>query len=200
MAGGMEADKPDADGGAKQVKPRLSRLAVAGFVLGILSVAILPVCVGFYELRPIAALSLSAVGCGAIALMQVGFSRGKVRGIPHASGAIVLAVLSVFGTPGISKVRPATPAGTMHNDARWIASAAQQYLIEYQAESVAFVYDPATGEVGDPLRPFVARIAKSYSPVPERLTRTGAFQLGHPEVGVLTFNAEGQIAPAPPGR
>ncbi len=88
----------------------------------------------------------------------------------------------------------------MRNDARWIASAAQQYLIEYRLESVAFVYDPATGNVGEPLSPFVLRIAKGYAPVPERLTKTGTFQLGLPEVGVMTFTAEGQLASAPPGR
>lgn len=89
----------------------------------------------------------------------------------------------------------------MRNDARWIASAAQQYLIEYGAESVAFVYDPATGDVGEPLRPFVARIGKNYSPVPERLTKTGTFQLGHPKVGTLTFDATGRPAePAPAGK
>lgn len=189
----MDDEKLDADGGAKQMKPRLSRWAVASLVLGFLSAVSVPVCVGFYELRPIAALSLGAVGCGAIALMQVGFSRGKVRGIPYALGAFVLAVISVLGTPGISKVRPATPAGTMRNDARWIASAAQQYLIEYGFESVAFVYDPATGGVGPPLDAYVKRLTKNYAPVPERLTKTGTFQLGQPKVGVLTFSAEGRL-------
>lgn len=81
----------------------------------------------------------------------------------------------------------------MRNDARQIASAAQQYLIEYGAESVAFVYDPATGGVGPPLDAYVKRLTKNYAPVPERLTKTGTFQLGQPKVGVLTFSAEGRL-------
>ena len=88
----------------------------------------------------------------------------------------------------------------MRNDARQIAFAAQQYLIDYQLESVDFVYDPATGDVGEPLRPFVSRIAKGYAPVPARLTRTEPFQLGHPKVGTLTFDATGwpvEAAPQP---
>jgi len=89
----------------------------------------------------------------------------------------------------------------MRNDARQIAFAAQEYLTEHQLESVAFVYDPATGDVGAPLQPFVARIAKGYAPVPERLTKTGTFQLGHPKVGVLTFDANGRpVEAAPAGK
>ena len=47
---------------------------------------------------------------------------------------------------------------------------------------------------------FVARIAKGYAPVPERLTKTATFQLGHPKVGLLTFGAEGQLVEHKPGR
>ena len=89
----------------------------------------------------------------------------------------------------------------MRNDARQIASAAQQYLIEYGADSVAFVYDPATGDVGAPLDAYVKRLAKGYDPVPERLTKTGTFQLGHPKVGTMTFDATGRpVEAAQPGR
>ncbi len=88
----------------------------------------------------------------------------------------------------------------MRNDARQIAFAAQEYLTEHQFESVAFVYDPVTGAVGEPLQPFVARIAKGYAPVPERLTKAGTFQLGHPKVGVLTFSAEGRLVEDKPSR
>ena len=88
----------------------------------------------------------------------------------------------------------------MRNDARVVGFAAQQYLLEYQVESVVFAYDPATGAVGAPLDVYVKRLAKGYMPVPERLTKTGPFQLGHPEVGVLTFTAEGLPVSAGPGR
>ena len=43
---------------------------------------------------------------------------------------------------------------------------------------------------------FVARIAKGYAPVPERLTKTATFQLGHPKIGTLTFDANGCAAPS----
>ncbi len=88
----------------------------------------------------------------------------------------------------------------MRNDARQIAFAAQEYSAEHQLESVAFVYDPATGEVGPPLDAYVTRLAKNYAPVPERLTKAGTFQLGHPKVGVLTFSAEGRLVEDKPSR
>lgn len=80
----------------------------------------------------------------------------------------------------------------MQNDARWIAAATQQYLLEYETESVVLCYDPQTGAVGGPLSPFVKRIAKGYTQVPERLTKTGTFRLAQPAVGVRIFNADGQ--------
>lgn len=86
----------------------------------------------------------------------------------------------------------------MRNDARQIAFAAQEYLTEHQLESVAFVYDPATGDVGAPLDAYVKRLAKDYEPVPERLTKTGTFQLGHPKVGTLAFDANGRPVEALP--
>lgn len=89
----------------------------------------------------------------------------------------------------------------MRNDARQIAFAAQEYLAEHQLESVAFVYEPVTGNVGEPLDVYVKRLAKGYGPVPERLTKTGTFQLGHPKVGLLTFDATGRpVEPAPAGK
>ena len=196
----MGDEKPVADGRARLVKPRLSRWAVASAVLCTATLCLAPFSSGSDDPTAQLLCMAAAIISGIIAGVRICLLRGKLRGIPYAVAGSIIALVVVSATPRFSKVRPATPAGTMRNDARWIASAAQQYLIEYGAESVAFVYDPATGNVGEPLRPFVARIAKGYAPVPERLTKTGTFQLGHPKVGVLTFSAEGRLVEDNPSR
>lgn len=197
----MDDEKPVAHGRARQVKPRLSRWAVASAALCAATLCLAPFSSGSDDPTAQLLCMAAAIISGVIAGVRICLRRGNLRGMPYAVAGSIIALVVVSATPRFSKVRPATPANTMRNDARQIASAAQQYLIEYGAESVAFVYDPATGAVGEPLQPFVARLAKGYAPVPERLTKTGTFQLGHPKVGVLTFDATGRpVEPAPAGK
>ena len=197
----MDDEKPVADGGARPTEPRLSRWAVASAVLCAATLCLAPFSSGSDAPTAQLLCMAAAIISGIIAGVRICLLRGKLRGIPYAVAGSIIALVVVSATPRFAKVRPATPAGTMRNDARWIASAAQQYLLEHQAESVAFVYDPATGEVGPPLDAYVTRLTTNYAPVPERLTKTGTFQLGHPKVGVLTFTAEGgELKPPRPAR
>jgi hypothetical protein len=209
----MDDEKSIADRGAKPEKLPLSRWAVASAVLACASMGLallLPFASAFVEAAVLVVFVASpflaaavAVFCGLEALIAIRRSKGSMLGVGMAvSGVIVGCVAILLGfvaaAPAFGRVAAPSIRACMRNDARQIAFAAQEYLAEYQLESVVFVYDPATGNVGEPLDAYVRRLAKGYAPVPERLTRTATFQLGRPEVGVLTFDANGKPVEAVP--
>jgi hypothetical protein len=203
----MDDENPVADGRARQVKPRLSRWAVASAALACASIGLaplLPLASAFVGAAVLVAfvaspflVAIVAVFCGLEALIAIRRSKGSMLGVGMAvSGVIVGCVAILLGfvaaAPAFGRVEAPSIRACMRNDARQIAFAAQEYLTEYQLESIAFIYDPATGNVGAPLDAYVKRLAKGYAPVPARLTKTETFQLGHPKVGTLAFDANGR--------
>ena len=207
MAGGMDDEKSVADRGAKPGKSPVSRWAVASVVLACASIGLallLPLAPAFVGTAVLVVFVASpflaavvAVFCGLEAWIAIRRSKGSMLGAGMAvSGVIVGCVAILLGfvaaAPAFGRVEAPSIRACMRNDARQIVFAVQEYLAEHQLDSVAFVYDPATGDVGAPLDAYVKRLAKGYAPVPARLTKTETFQLGHPKVGTLAFDANGR--------
>ena len=95
--------------------------------------------------------------------------------------------------PAFEKVRHNSVQSAMNNDARQIASAAQQYFLEHSVTSVPFAYDPATGAVSGPLSSYVKQLGKGYTRTPRMLQADGTFQLAHPQLGApVTYDMEGK--------
>lgn len=106
---------------------------------------------------------------------------------------VIIGLLAAMAIPAFSKVRTDSRTSAVVNDARQIASAAQQYMLEQNVTQVTFGYTAATGVVAAPLDDYVRTIGKGYNTVPSTLTIEGTFNLGHPQLtSALTFTAEGQ--------
>lgn len=82
----------------------------------------------------------------------------------------------------------------MDNDARQLASAAQQYFMEYGATTVPVAY--SAGVVTGPLSDRVRLIGVHYTPFSINLTTTGTFSLEHAFLAApRTYDAEGRYHP-----
>jgi type IV pilus assembly protein PilA len=106
---------------------------------------------------------------------------------------VIIGLLAAMAIPAFQKVRQNSVRGTMRNDARQLASAAQQYMLEYSLTSVTVAYNTTSGDIGaTPLSEYVKRIAKGTSGS-TTLTLDATFSLTNPQGGgALTFTAEGQ--------
>jgi type IV pilus assembly protein PilA len=106
---------------------------------------------------------------------------------------VIIGLLAAMAIPAFQKVRQNSVRGTIRNDARQIATAAQQYMLEYSLTSVAIVYNTTSGDIGaTPLSEYVRRIAKGTAGT-TTLTIDSTFSLSNPQGGgALTFSPEGQ--------
>ena len=176
-------------------KPQVSGLAVASLVCGICTLVLFPLFFLFM---------IPAIVCGHVAHAKIKRSQGALTGSGQALAGLIMGYLGIvmvpiFGLmaamaiPAFQKVRQNSQQVMMRNDARQIASAAQQYFLEHNVETVSFAYDPATGNVGGPLSTYVKHIGKGYSDTPAQLTTTDDFQLENPALGPpRTFSPDGQ--------
>lgn len=107
---------------------------------------------------------------------------------------VIIGLLAAMAIPAFQKVRQNSIRGTMRNDARQLASAAQQYMLEYSLTTVAVTYSTTNGDITGNLSEYVKRIAKGTSGSTE-LGLDTTFTLSHPQGGgAITFTAEGQPA------
>jgi type IV pilus assembly protein PilA len=173
-------------------KPKTSGLAIASLVCGICTFLCFPL---FF---------IPAIICGHLAHSKIKRSQGALAGGGQALAGLIMGyvgvvMIPIFGLiaamaiPAFQKVRQNSQQVTMRNDARQIASAAQQYFLEHNVESVPFEYDSATGDVSGPLSTYVKHIGKGYSETPAQLTTTDDFQLENPALGPpRTYSPEGE--------
>ncbi len=106
---------------------------------------------------------------------------------------VIIGLLAAMAIPAFQKVRENSIKSRMDNDARQIASAAQQYFLEANSESVGVTYVEGTGAITGDLQAYVSTIGRGYDPFPTELDVDTDFIIGHPLVdGDRTYNPEGQ--------
>ena len=111
---------------------------------------------------------------------------------------VIIGLLAAMAIPAFQKVRQDSRQSAVVNDARQLASAAQQFMLEQNATQVTHGYVPATGLLGTQLTPYVRKIGTGYT-MSTTLGLDTTFTIAHPQLNVdgagatiLTFTAEGQ--------
>ncbi len=106
---------------------------------------------------------------------------------------VIIGLLAAMAIPAFQKVRENAVGKAMVNDARQLASAAQQYMLENSVTSVTIAYTTTTGKLGGSLAAYVKQIGKGYSAVPASIAQDKTFTMSHPQAaGSVIFTAEGQ--------
>ena len=108
---------------------------------------------------------------------------------------VIIGLLAALAVPAFNEVRQRSRVAAMDNDARQIASAAQQFMLENAVNEVTLDYDADSGAIGEPLSDYVRRIGPGYTDMTTTLTSNGAFSFNHPQSGsdsALTYTPEGQ--------
>lgn len=106
----------------------------------------------------------------------------------------IIGLLAALAIPSWLETRRSTIRSTMDNDARQLASAAQQYFMEHGATSVAVAY--SAGVVSGPLSERVRLIGVQYTAFSINLTTTGTFSLEHAFLSApRVYDAEGHYIP-----
>ena len=177
---------------------KTSGMAVASLVLGIVSVmgaAILIVptvlAIVFGHLSLSRTRRDKSLGGGGIALA------GLVLGyVSIFFGIFVAGLLAAMAIPAFQKVREESFRKAMANDARQIAAAAQQVMLEQNVTRVSFQIDPETGRVSGPIAEYVKQITRGTREVDGVLeTPEDTFSLRNPRAyhgEVVIFDAEGK--------
>jgi len=106
---------------------------------------------------------------------------------------VIIALLAAMALPAFQKVRQNSRASAMKNDARQLASAAQQYFLENNTTSVNIAYTSSTGAITGNLQAYVKQIGTGYTTCPTAITADSTFTMSHALCGSFTFNSEGQI-------
>jgi len=76
---------------------------------------------------------------------------------------VIIGLLAAMAIPAFQKVRTSSLEKTVLNDARQIGAAAQQYFMEYGANTVTWSYTNTTGQIGGPLSAWVKQVSKNYT-------------------------------------
>lgn len=179
--------------------PATPGMAVASLVLGIVSVL-----GGAILLIP----TVLAIVFGHISLSRIR-KDPKLTGSGIATAGLVLGYVSiVFGIvmagllaamaiPAFQKVRESSMRKVMQNDARQIAAAAQQVMLENGDKPVVFHIDPSTGEVSGPLAVYVKKVAVGTSEVDGTIESSrDTFSLQNPRTNrgkAMVFDASGNL-------
>jgi len=74
-------------------------------------------------------------------------------------GIIMAGLMAAMAIPAFNKVRQTSMEKMMHNDARQIAGAAQQVMLETETKRVEFTIDPETGKIGGPIGEFIVQLS-----------------------------------------
>ena len=108
---------------------------------------------------------------------------------------VIIGLLAAMAIPAFKKVRENSIGKAMENDARQIASAAQQYFLENSSlTSITFSVTPATGVVTGPLSQYVKQISKGTASA-SNLSLDANFTMDNPQYANgddQTFNSEGK--------
>ena len=105
---------------------------------------------------------------------------------------VIIGLLAAMAIPAFQKVRQNSRRSAMYNDARQLASAAQQYFLEYNTTQVSFTVG-TDGTVGAPIRDYVKKVGSGYT-FNGNITQDAAFTMTHAMLGAgISFNSEGQL-------
>ena len=121
-------------------------------------------------------------------------SRGGFTLVEIMIVVTIVALLAALAIPAWQKIRLSAIISTMDNDARQLASAAQQYFIEHGASTVTAGY--SAGVITGPLSDRVRFVGHHYTDVSWTLTTTGSFSFSHESLPVSRiYDAEGRNIP-----
>lgn len=111
-------------------------------------------------------------------------------------GIIMAGMMAAMAIPAFQKVRETSMQKAMQNDARQIAGAAQQFMMEEGEKPVAFTIDPETGGISGPLATYVSQISRGTREIDGTIENTtDTFSLTNPNVAKgreFIFDADGR--------
>ncbi len=115
---------------------------------------------------------------------------------------VIIGLLAAMAIPAFQRVRENSIISRMDNDARQLASAAQQYFLEKNEDRVPHGYVAETGVLSPQLEPYLRQISRGYTSVaglptaadiPAAPTTDGvAFRMTHALVTGREYSPEGQ--------
>ena len=118
---------------------------------------------------------------------------------------VIIGLLASMAIPAFNKVRQSSRGSKMDNDARQLASAAQQYMLENSktVAAVGYVTTGALATATSDLEEYVATIGQGYT-VQSKIYSGSTFTMTHPQAGgkasgtvlggKVTYTSEGQKA------
>lgn len=107
---------------------------------------------------------------------------------------VIIGLLAAMAIPAFQKVRQSSIQKTLINDAKQIAGAANQYMMEYGVTSVTFSSD-ADGKVGGQLGVYVKYISKGNILPGTFAASAESYSVGNAALGAVStiaISAEGQ--------
>ena len=111
-------------------------------------------------------------------------------------GIIMAGMMAAMAIPAFQKVRETSMQKAMQNDARQIAGAAQQFMMEEGEKPVVFTIDPETGGISGPLATYVSQISRGTREIDGTIDNTtDTFSLANPNVAKgreFIFDADGR--------
>ena len=178
---------------------KIPGLAIAALVLGIVSmmgaaILIVPTVlaivfghISFSRIRRNPALTGSGIA-------MAGFILGYVSIV---FGTMISGLFAAMAIPAFQKVREESLRKAMANDARQIAAAVQQVMLEKGEQRLEFHVDDQTGTVSGPLFEYVKHITRGTHEVDGVLENANdSFSLQNPRVyggREITFDSEGRM-------
>ena len=178
--------------------PKTPGLAIASLVLGIVSVLgaailIIPTVLAIIFGHVAYSRIRKNPSLGGSGIAIAGFVLGYVSIV---FGIFTAGLLAAMAIPAFQKVRENSIHMAMRNDARQIAAAAQQLMIEEGEKPISFQIDPTTGSVTGPISAFVRNVTKGTQEVDGVIENSqDDFSLRNPDYrnGVaVAFDAEGR--------
>lgn len=176
-------------------------MAIASLVLGIISmmgaaILLVPTVlaivfghVSFSRIRRNPALTGSGIA-------MAGFILGYASIV---FGTIIAGLFAAMAIPAFQKVREASLQKVMSNEARQIAMAAQQVMLEKGEQRVEFHIDAQTGAVSGPLVEYIKQIHPGTQEVDGVIENAqDTFSLQNPRVyggREITFDSDGRMQP-----
>jgi len=106
---------------------------------------------------------------------------------------VIIGLLAAMAIPAFQKVRQSSIQKTLINDAKQVAGAANQYMMEYGVSAVSAKY--VNGRVDGQLSVYVKQISKGNNLPPLWTADTTSYTASNPGAGaqsVITISAEGQ--------
>ena len=108
---------------------------------------------------------------------------------------VIIGLLAAMAIPAFQKVRQSSIQKTLINDAKQIAGAANQYMMEYGHTSVNFTSDAATGKVTSLLSVYVKYVSKGNVLPGTFAASADSYSVGNAALGAVStvgISAEGQ--------